>query len=58
MGCLNVLRMVISPRPAHPFGINVVRDDVVIFSELNVADGAFSVLLDYFRIQQSPHFRR
>jgi hypothetical protein len=50
--------MVISPQPAHPFGINVVRDDVVIFSELNVADGAFSVLLDYFPIQQFPHFRR
>jgi hypothetical protein len=46
MGCLNIVRMVVSPRSSHPFGIPVVRYDVVVICELFVTDSAFPVLLD------------
>jgi hypothetical protein len=54
---LNIVRMVVSPRPSHHFGVNVIRHDVVVVGEFNVADGAFSVLLDDLPIQHFPHLR-
>jgi hypothetical protein len=55
---LNIVRMVVSPRPSLPFGVNAIRHDVVVVGEFNVADGAFSVLLDDLAIQHFPHLRR
>ena len=48
--------MIISPRPSHPFGIPVVWNDIVVVSELFVADCAYSLLLGDFPLQQFPHF--
>jgi hypothetical protein len=50
--------MVVSPRSAHPFGIPVVRNDVVIVGELFVADGAYACLLSDLHVQQFPHLPR
>jgi len=55
MGCLDVVRVVVPPRSSHPFGISVVRNDIVVVCELFVADGAFPVLLDNLPPQQFPH---
>jgi hypothetical protein len=48
--------MVISPRPAHASRIGVVRHDVVVVGERYLTDGALPVLLNYFSIEQFPHF--
>jgi hypothetical protein len=48
--------MVISPRSAHSSGILVVGHDVVIVSELLVADRAYSVLFGDYPLEKSPHF--
>jgi hypothetical protein len=53
---LNIVRMVVSPGPSHPFGINVVWHNIAVIGEFSAADGAPSVLLDYLPIQQFPHF--
>jgi hypothetical protein len=58
MGCLNVLRMVVSPGPSHPFRVLVVRYDVAIFGKFLVADCAFAALLGDFPVQQLPHLGR
>ena len=55
--CLNVVGMVVPPRPAHSSRINVIRHDVPIVGERHLANGALSVLLDNFSIKQLPHFR-
>jgi hypothetical protein len=55
---LNIIRMVVTPRPSHPFGINVIRYNVVVVSEFDMADAAFPVLLDYLPIQQFSHLCR
>lgn len=53
---LDVVRMVISPRSSHSFGISVVRHDVVVIRELVVADGADAALFGDFPLQEFPHF--
>jgi hypothetical protein len=55
--CLNVLRMVVAARSSHPSRINVVGHDVAIVGEHHLANGALPVLLNYFSIEQFPHFR-
>jgi len=50
--------MVVPPRSAHPFGIPVVWDDVVVVRKLLVADGTFPVLLDNLAVQKFPHLGR
>ena len=52
---LDIVWMIVSPRSAHPFGIPVVRNDVVIVGELLVADGAYACLLSDLHVQQFPH---
>lgn len=56
MCCLDIVRMIISPRPTHSFGILVVWDNVVVVGELLVADCAYSFLLGDFPLQKFPHF--
>ncbi len=58
MRCLDVVRMVISPRSAHSFRVFVVRDDVVVIRKVFVADGAYSALLDNLSVQKFPHLGR
>ena len=58
MGCLDVIRMVVSPRSAHPFWIPMVWEDVAVVRELFVADGTSPVLLGNLAVQQLPHLRR
>ena len=55
MCCLNIVGMVVSPSPSHPFGIDVVWHDVAVVREFLVADGAFPALLDNLAIQQFSH---
>ena len=56
MSCLDIVRVVISPSSSHPFGLFVIRHDVVVIREVFVANPAFFVLLHNFSIQQFPHF--
>jgi hypothetical protein len=49
--------MVVPPRPAHSSRINVVGHDVAIVGERHLANSALPVLLNYFSIEQFPHFR-
>ena len=58
MGCLNVFRMVVSPRASHSFRVPVVRYDVAAVGKFLVTDCAFSVLLHDFAIKQLPHLSR
>ena len=53
--CLDIIRMVVSPRPSHPFGIPVVWHDVVVMCELFVTNGALSALFDDLPVQELAH---
>jgi hypothetical protein len=53
---LDVFRMVVSPCPSHAAGIDVVRDDVTVIRELDVAEGTSPFLSDDLLIKQLPHF--
>ena len=55
MGCLNVFRMVVSPRASHSFRVPVVRYDVAAVRKFLVADCTFSVLLDDLSVEKFPH---
>lgn len=48
--------MVISPRPTHAAGIDVVRNDVAVICELTHAERTSPILSDDFLIKQLPHF--
>jgi hypothetical protein len=54
---LDVLRMVVATRSSHSSRIHVVGHDVAIVGERHLADSALPVLLNYFSIEQFPHFR-
>ena len=58
MGCLDVVRMIISPSPAHSLGIPVVWNNIVVVGELFVADRTDASLLSDPAVQQLPHLRR
>ena len=55
MGCLDIVRMVVSPRSSHTLGILVVGHHVGIVRELFVADRTLLVLFDNLAVQQFPH---
>jgi hypothetical protein len=55
---LDIVRVVISPSPAHSFRILVVRNDVVVVGELFVAEGTYARLLSDLTVQQLPHLGR
>ena len=46
---LDIIRMIVSPRPSHSLGIPVVRNNVVVISEFFVADRAYAALSPDFR---------
>jgi hypothetical protein len=52
---LDILWMVVSPRPAHSSRIDVVGHDVAVIRERRVTDRTLSVLLDNFAVEQLPH---
>ncbi len=53
---LDILRVVVSPGSAHPFGINVVWDDISIVRKLLMADCTLFILFGDLAIEQFPHF--
>ena len=55
MDCLNVVWVVISPCPSHPFGLDVIGHDFAVIREGLVADCTLPVLLADFSVQQLPH---
>ena len=55
MDCLDVLGAVVSPGPAHPFGLDVVGHNLVVIREDLVADCTFPVLLGDLSVKQFPH---
>jgi hypothetical protein len=57
MNRLDVVGMVISPRPSHTAGTDVVRNDVVIIRKQTVAESASTVLGDDLPVHELPHFR-
>ena len=53
--CLDVLRVVVYPRPSHSSRIDVIGHDVAIVREGHLTDGALPVLFDNFAVEQLPH---
>ena len=58
MCCLNVIRVIVSPCPAHSFRILMVRNNVVVVSKLFMADCANARLLSNLAIQQFAYLGR
>jgi hypothetical protein len=54
---LDIVRMVVSPRSSHSFGVDVVGYDVVVVGELYMTQWAFPALLHDLAVEQLPHFR-
>jgi hypothetical protein len=55
MDGLDIVGMIISPRPSHPTGIDVVGNDVVIVRELSLAERAHTVLGGDLPVHQLSH---
>ena len=55
MDCLDIVGVVISPRPSHTFGLDVLGHDFAVISESCSADCALPVLLNNLSVQQLPH---
>jgi hypothetical protein len=55
--CLNVLRMVVSARSSQSLSDPCGQARCRIVGERHLANGALPVLLNYFSIEQFPHFR-
>ena len=56
MCCLDIVRVIVSPRSAHSLRILVVWNDVAVIREFVVADRAYAALLPDLPVQQFPHF--
>jgi hypothetical protein len=55
VNCLNIIGMVVAPGSSHASWVDVVRNDVVVVSELHIAECAFPALFDNLAIEQPPH---
>jgi hypothetical protein len=53
---LDIVGRVVSPRPSHSFGVDMVGHDVVVIGELYMAERAFPALLDNLAVEQLSHF--
>jgi len=58
MYCLDIVRMVVSPRSTHSLWIPMVWNHVVVVSELFVADRADASLFADLSVEQIPHLGR
>ena len=58
MNCLDVVEVVVSPGPSHPFGLDVVGHNLVVIREGFVADCALPFLLGDLPVEQLPHLGR
>jgi len=56
MDCLNILRVVVPPCPAHAAGMDMVGYDVAIISEHFVTEGALATLGGNLPVEEFPHF--
>ena len=56
MNRLDIVGMVVSPRPSHSFGVDMVGHDVVVIGELQMAERAFPALVDDLAVEQISHF--
>jgi hypothetical protein len=54
--CLDIVGMVVAARSSHPSRIDVVGNDIPIVGERHLENSALPVLLNYFSIEQFPHF--
>ena len=55
MGCLDIVRVIVSPGSTHSFRVPMVGHDVVVIGELFVADRTYATLLSDLEVQQFPH---
>jgi hypothetical protein len=53
---LDIIRMIVSPRPSHSPWADVVRHDITIVREFGAADAAFTALGNDLSIDQLAHF--
>jgi hypothetical protein len=53
--CLDIVGVVVSPRPSHSSWINVIGHDVAIVRESHLTDGALPVLFGDLAVEQLPH---
>jgi hypothetical protein len=58
MNCLDVVGMIVSPGPSHPFGLDMVGHNLDVFREGCTTDCTFPVLLDDFSVQELSHLCR
>jgi hypothetical protein len=52
---LDILWMIVSPRPSHSLRIDVVGHDVAVIGEGHLTNGTLPVLFDNFPVEQFPH---
>jgi hypothetical protein len=52
---LDIVGMVVSPRPSHSPRIDVIGHDVAVAGERHLTDGALPALFDDFAVEQLPH---
>jgi hypothetical protein len=52
---LNVVRVIVSPGPAHSFRVDVIGHNVAIVSELGATESALAVLRGDLSVEQFPH---
>jgi hypothetical protein len=54
---VDILWMVVSPRPSHSSRIDVIGYDVAVVGERHLTNCALPVLFDNFAVEQLPHLR-
>jgi hypothetical protein len=52
---LDIVGMIVSPRPSHSSRINVIRHDVVEIRERHLTNRTLPDLFDNFPVEQLPH---
>jgi hypothetical protein len=52
---LDIVRVVVSSRSAHPAGLTMLSDDLRVVGGLFVTDRAATVLLSDFLMEKNPH---
>jgi hypothetical protein len=52
---LDIVGMIVSPRPSHASWIDVVGHDVAVIRERHLTNRTLPVLFDNFAVEQLPH---
>jgi hypothetical protein len=54
---LDIVGMIVSPRPSHSSRINVIGHHVAVVREGHLTNRTLPILFDDFAVEQLPHLR-